>query len=737
MKRILINASQPEEIRTALVDGQTLYDLDIEIPYRGHKKGNIYKAQVTHVEPSLEAAFVNYGADRHGFLPFKDINPTYLGADGEVGQNIKEGMDLIVQVIKEERNNKGASLSTFVTLIGRYLVLLPNNPKGGGISRRIEGNQRQELRQKIEKLELSEEHSIIVRTFGMGCSVEDLQWDINFLLQLWGMINSEFEKSSAPHFLFQESNVIIRSLRDYLRPNIGEVIIDEPSAYNLACAFINQVMPEYSDRIKLYNESVPLFSHYVIEQQIEKAFERRLKLPSGGSIVVDITEALTTIDVNSARSNQASDLEKTALNTNLEAADETARQLRLRDIGGLFVIDFIDMQLPENRLAVEERMRKAIKMDRARIQTNQISIFGLMELSRQRLRPSLEETIFDTCPQCDGQGRVRKMRSQILSILRAIEGDAQKLDSQEIQVICSIEISTFLTNEKRAVIDSIEKMHAVRILIIPQITMERHHYEIRRVGTQSNSIQDVANLQNQYTQSKTLELIANTASSARPVARPAIENVFPPKREAERKGFLYSLLTSLGFMINPKEGASKPVKTAKGKRQQQQKKATTTRSSKPSTRRSTASGEGRRQQPRKNVDSMPKKTSSRTKKTEQSSRARPAREKSSTSSDQRSRRIRERKEPTGKLQEIAISTASQNPVTSALTEQPDSNEARKKTEQLSKLNNGASQPVKEIINTAEVSVIHEKEASAVKREPPAYRRPANDPRNRQVDNTKE
>ena len=569
MKRILINATQPEEIRAALVDGQFLYDLDIENRTKEQKKANIYKGVVTRVEPSLEAAFVDYGSEKHGFLPFKEIKPEYLNN----GSNIKEGTEVIIQVEKEERGNKGASITTFLSLAGRYLVLLPANSQGGGISRRIEGTQREELREVMREVNLPKEHSVIVRTAGIGHSVEELQWDINYLVQLWDSIKTEADKVKGPHFLFQESNIIIRSIRDYLRPSIGEVVIDDPDAYNLACAFINQVMPEYTSKIQLYTDNLPLFNHFQIERQIETAFEREVHLPSGGSIVIDATEALTAIDVNSARSTRGSDIEETALNTNLEAADEVARQMRLRDMGGLFVIDFIDMLANKNRNAVEDRMRKALKIDRARIQTSRISSFGLMELSRQRLRPSLEETIFHACPRCEGQGKIRGMRSLALSVLRLSEQEAQKDNTLEVQIFSSLEVCTFLLNEKRTAIVNIEKLHGIRLVIVPQNDMVTPQYEIRRIREQ-----DEANNGSSY-QIKRQEESAERQANVSPLApignKPAIQTIFPgtaaprpvtaeSKSEQSNTGLLSSLLGGIASLFRsetetPKAEPKKPA----------------------------------------------------------------------------------------------------------------------------------------------------------------------------------
>lgn len=488
MKRMLINATQPEELRVALVDGQKLYDLDIEHTNRRQEKANIYKGKITRVEPSLEAAFVDYGAERHGFLSLKEISREYFSKqpneiEGRINIRdvIREGQEVIVQIDKEERGNKGAALTTFISLAGRYLVLMPNNPRVGGISRRIEGEDRSELKDALASLDLPTGMGTIVRTAGIGRSAEELQWDLDYLLQLWNSIKSEADNSAAPHFLFQESNVVIRAVRDYLRQDIGEVIIDTRSAYELASAFIKQVMPNYHSKVKLYQDSIPLFNRYQIESQIETAFEREVKLPSGGAIVIDVTEALVSIDINSSRATKGGDIEETATNTNLEAADEIARQLRLRDMGGLVVIDFIDMNSPKNQRAVEDRIRDALQMDRARVQVGRISRFGLLEMSRQRLRPSLGETSGHLCPRCNGQGTIRGTKSIALALLRMLEEEAQKERSSEVRAITPVAVASFLLNEKRKQISEIEKRHHCRVVIVPNPDMVTPHYHIQRL----------------------------------------------------------------------------------------------------------------------------------------------------------------------------------------------------------------------------------------------------------------
>jgi ribonuclease E len=485
---MLINATQPEELRVALVDGQKLYDLDIESRMRVQTKANIYKARITRVEPSLEAAFVDYGAERHGFLPLKEIAQEYFqkkGGNGEgrasISELVKEGQELIVQVDKEERGTKGAALTTFISLAGRYLVLMPNNPRAGGISRRIEGEERDQLRDAMSGLTIKDGMGVIVRTAGVGRSSEELQWDLDYLAQIWEAIGRAVEENSAPTLIYQENNVILRAMRDYLRQDIGEVLIDSADAHRQASEFIQQVMPTYESRIKRYEDPVPLFSRYQIETQIETAFQREVRLPSGGAIVIDPTEALVSIDINSARATRGADIEETALNTNLEAAEEIARQLRLRDMGGLIVIDFIDMNASRNQRAVENRMRDALEADRARVQVGRISRFGLMEMSRQRLRPSLEETTAIICPRCTGQGVIRNVRSLALSVLRILEEETLKERSAGVRAIVPVPIASFLLNEKRSDITAIEARNGVRIMIVPNPNMETPHFEVVRV----------------------------------------------------------------------------------------------------------------------------------------------------------------------------------------------------------------------------------------------------------------
>lgn len=492
MKRMLFNATQSEELRVAIVDGQKLIDLDIESAGKEQRKSNIYKGVITRIEPSLEAAFVNYGTDRHGFLPFKEVARSYFLNDAEGGRAriqdvLKEGQELIVQVDKDERGNKGAALTTFISLAGRYLVLMPNNPRGGGVSRRIEGEDRNELRDIMAQLEVPNGMSIIARTAGIGRNLEELQWDLNYLLQLWTAVESASTIQNGPFLIYQEGSLVIRAIRDYFQPDIGEILIDTPDIHEQAIQFMNHVMPGHVSRVKLYQDETPLFSRFQIEHQIETAFSREVRLPSGGAIVIDHTEALVSVDVNSGRSTKGSDIEHTAFNTNLEAAEEVARQLRLRDLGGLVVIDFIDMESQRNQRDVENRLREALHYDRARVQTGKISRFGLLELSRQRLRPSLGESNHIPCPRCHGTGHIRGIESTALHILRITQEEAMKENSKAIQVQLPVEAATFLLNEKRADIHKIEQRTGVEVVLIPNIHLETPNYTITRIKSDDSA----------------------------------------------------------------------------------------------------------------------------------------------------------------------------------------------------------------------------------------------------------
>jgi len=490
MKRMLINATHSEELRVAMVDGQQLFDLDIESRAREQKKANIYKARVTRVEPSLEAAFVDFGANRHGFLPLKEISREYFTGAGAKGggrvnikEVLKEGTEIIVQVEKEERGNKGAALTTFYSLAGRYLVLMPNNPRAGGISRRIEGDERDELKDAMSHLEIPKNMGAIIRTAGVGRTAEELQSDLDYLTTLADTIQKAADSGKAPFLIYQENNIIIRAIRDYLRDDIGEILIDTKEAFDQASEWVERVMPQFTTRIKFYESDVPLFSRYQIEGQIESAFQREVRLPSGGSLVIDPTEALVSVDINSSRATKGADIEETALNTNLEAADEICRQMRLRDIGGLIVIDFIDMNSPKNQRAVENRMRDALQVDRARVQVGRISRFGLLEMSRQRLRPSLGETSGIVCPRCNGLGTIRDVESSALAIMRLVEEEAMKETSSEIRAFLPISVASYLLNEKRAGLIDIETRTEVRVVIVPSPDLETPHYRVERIRT--------------------------------------------------------------------------------------------------------------------------------------------------------------------------------------------------------------------------------------------------------------
>ncbi len=526
MKRILINATQEEEVRVALVDGQLLYNLDIESPGKEQKKANIYKGKITRVEPSLEAAFVDYGADRHGFLPMKEIARSYF-PDGysfkgrpSIREVLKEGQEVIVQIEKEERGQKGAALTTFISLAGSYIVMMPNNPRAGGISRRIEGEERNALRDTLRKLDIPEGMGVIVRTAGVGKDEDELGWDLQVLLKLWEAIQ-EAGKKPAPFLIHQESDVIIRAIRDHFRANIGEIVIDDKEAYSRAVNHVKHVRPDFVNRIKFYEDKViPLFNRFQIEGQIESAFQREVRLPSGGSIVIDPTEALISIDINSARATKGADIEETAFNTNLEAANEIARQLRLRDMGGLVVIDFIDMVVSKHQRAVEAKIREAVVSDRARIQLGRISKFGLMEMSRQRLRPSLGESSQIVCPRCSGYGRIRGIESLALSLLRLLEEEATKPATKQVKAIVPVEVATFLLNEKRSVINSIENRHKAQLLILPNPHMDTPHFEVERLK------QDEASDEASYEVVETApELRYEPSTQVTDVEKPAIKGL--------------------------------------------------------------------------------------------------------------------------------------------------------------------------------------------------------------------
>lgn len=564
MKRMLINATQEEELRVALVDGQQLYDLDIESPGHEQKKANIYKGKITRVEPSLEAAFVDYGAERHGFLPLKEIARNYFpsGYSYQGRPNIKEvvreGQEVIVQIDKEERGTKGAALTTFISLAGSYLVLMPNNPRAGGISRRIEGDERTELKEALSGLTVPDGMGLIVRTAGVGKSPEELEWDLNVLLNHWDSIHKASQSRSAPVLIHQESNVIVRAIRDYLRRDVGEILIDNPVIFERAKSHIELVRPDFLNRVKLYKGEVALFNHFQIESQIESAFQREVRLPSGGSIVIDPTEALTSIDINSSRATKGGDIEETALQTNLEAADEIARQLRLRDLGGLIVIDFIDMTPVRHQREVENRLREAVHQDRARIQLGRISRFGLLEMSRQRLRPSLNESSSHICPRCQGQGVIRDNESLALSILRLIEEEAMKDNTEQVHAQVPVDVAAYLLNEKRSSIASLEQRNDVRVYIIPNQHLETPHYEVTRI--RQNEIPEAASYElkteiakpvYQPKQAQTIEreqpLLQGFVQAPQPAAPAAPSPVATPV--AEEPGLFGKLFKSLSNLF--------------------------------------------------------------------------------------------------------------------------------------------------------------------------------------------
>ena len=585
MKRMLFNATQPEELRVALVDGQRLYDLDIEAAGREQKKANIYKAKITRLEPSLEAAFVDYGGQRHGFLPLKEISRAYFDPSVDLGggkfnikEVLREGQEVIVQVEKEERGNKGAALTTFISLAGRYLVLMPNNPRAGGVSRRISGDDRNEIRDAMSDLNVPEDMGLIVRTAGVGRNVEELQWDLDYLMQLWTAIEKASQERSAPFLIYQESNVIIRAIRDYLRNDISEILIDDKETYDKAREFMQLVMPHNLNKIKLYKDRVPLFTRFQIESQIETAFQREVRLPSGGAIVIDHTEALLSIDINSARSTKGGDIEETALNTNGEAADEIARQLRLRDLGGLIVIDFIDMTSTRNQREVENRLKEALRMDRARVQIGRISRFGLLEMSRQRLRPSLGESSQIVCPRCQGQGTIRGTESLALSILRIIEEDAMKEQTGKIVVQLPVNVATFLLNEKRQSLNDIESRQQVTVVLIPNASFESPHYEIQRIRS-SELPADIAAAPSSYElrteREEETELMAEV-SKATP-EEPAVKGVVPlqpvpEQTKPEAPGLIRRIISSLFAKPGPAEEKGKKEQVSSQRRPPQTRK---------------------------------------------------------------------------------------------------------------------------------------------------------------------
>jgi len=578
MKRMLINATQPEELRVAVADGQVLIDLDIEVPSQEQKKSNVYKGRITRVEPSLEACFVDFGSERHGFLPFKEICPDcYLpsakNVEGKLAirDAVKEGQELIIQVEKEERGNKGAALTTYISLAGRYLVLMPTNPKAGGVSRRISGEDRDDLREQLQQVLAPDNVGIIVRTAGVGREAEELQWDLDYLLQLWEAIEKAASENKAPFLIYQESNLFIRALRDHLRNDIGEILIDNEKVFKDALEFVQQVMPHNARKLKLYVDDVPLFNRYQIESQIETAFARTVHLPSGGSVVIDYTEALLSIDINSARATKGTDIEDTAYKTNIEAADEIARQLRLRDLGGLIVIDFIDMMDRKHQRNVEERLRHALQIDKARVQTGRISRFGLLEMSRQRLRPSIGESSQEPCPRCEGHGTIRSTESLALSILRLVEEESMKEFTGQVIVQAPSSVANYLLNEKRSALIEIERRHELPVLVLANEYMERPRFEIHRIR-KSDISEDPSY---SHVEQPKAELVASSETQAAlaasaPVAavsgvlhsRPAPVRQEPKVEEKPRQGFFGQLFSKLFSAPTPAAEEKKPTSRA-------------------------------------------------------------------------------------------------------------------------------------------------------------------------------
>jgi len=541
MKRMLINATQAEELRVAIVDGQSLYDIDIEQSAKEQRKSNIYKGRITRLEPSLEAAFVEYGVDRHGFLPLKEIAREYFQPGTNPDKNtlkecLREGQEVVIQVDKEERGNKGAALTTFISLAGRYMVLMPNSPNAGGVSRRIEGEDRQALKEALDAINIPDDMGVIIRTAGVGRDAEELQWDLNYLLQVWRAICDAALSKPAPFLIYQESRLIVRALRDYLRGDVNEILVDTQAMYDEAREFMQQVMPNALRKLKLYGDPIPLFNRFQIESQIENAYERNVRLPSGGALVIDQTEALTSVDVNSARATKGGDIEETALQTNLEAAEEVARQLRLRDLGGLVVIDFIDMSSTKAQRQVEDRLQNALKHDRARVQIGRISRFGLLEMSRQRLRPSLGESSQMVCPRCDGHGRVRSVESLSLSILRVVEEHAMKENTGQVLVQAPSQIANYLLNEKRRAITEIEQRHDSPIIIVADPALDIPHYTVTRL--RENELGEESSKPSYHrTSPRKLELHALTKNQLNIPPAPAVTKVQPvqpmPNRPVE------------------------------------------------------------------------------------------------------------------------------------------------------------------------------------------------------------
>ncbi len=615
MKRMLINATQPEELRVAIADGQHLIELDVETPAKERKKSNIYKGKITHIEPSLEAAFVDYGADRHGFLPIKEVAPAYYinePKDGNKRPHIKdvlqEGQEIVIQIDKEERGNKGAALTTYISLAGRYLVLMPSNPGAGGVSRRIAGEERNELREVLSSLTVPEDMGLIVRTAGVGKSGEELQWDLDYLVSVWTAITTATQNRPSPFLIYQESKLIIRAIRDYLSKDVGEILIDDETLYQEACDFMQQVMPQNLSKVKFYTDEVPLFTRYQIESQIEAVFQQEVRLPSGGAIVIDHTEALIAIDINSGRATQGSDIEETALKTNMEAAVEIARQLRLRDLGGLVVIDFIDMTPARNQREVENCIKEALRPDRARIQVGRISRFGLLEMSRQRLRSSLAEYSQSTCPRCSGRGRVRNVESLALSILRVIEEEAMKDGTVKIITQVPVNVATFLLNEKRQDILAIESRQKTHVVLVPNTAMETPHYEVSRVKQDGSSENLTDQPSYEIAQPAENEVIANAFAEKPVIEKPAVGRIKPsgPAPTQSMGSGVFKRIFSGFFGGNSSNKQEEAVKSSETEEPKEQK--TTAR---PNQRNRGRTGNNRRRNTNRNSGTQQKRSPNR------------------------------------------------------------------------------------------------------------------------------
>jgi ribonuclease E len=661
MKRMLINATQPEELRVAVADGQILIDLDIEVPSQEQKKANVYKGRITRVEPSLEACFVDFGSERHGFLPLKEICPaTYQPSakkvDGKVSirDAVKEGQELIVQVEKEERGNKGAALTTYISLAGRYLVLMPTNPKAGGVSRRISGEDRQDLREQLQNVIAPDNVGIIVRTAGVGREAEELQWDLDYLVQLWSAIDKAAQEKPASFLIYQESNLFIRALRDHLRNDIGEILIDDAKVYQDAREFVQQVMPHNVRKLKHYQDDVPLFSRFQIETQIESAFARTVHLPSGGSLVIDHTEAMLSIDINSARATKGTDIEDTAYKTNLQAADEIARQLRLRDLGGLIVIDFIDMMDRKHQRQVEERLRHALQIDKARVQTGRISRFGLLEMSRQRLRPSLGESSQESCPRCNGYGTIRSIESLALSILRLLEEESMKDFTGQTIVQAPPKVANFLLNEKRKALSNIEARHDVPIIILANEYMQRPKFEIHRVRqseiTDEPSFNRIEQPQAELVASSETQAAAAVAAPAPVVTGVTHSRPAPTPVKKEKTGFFGQFFAKLFSGTEEEPTPAKKIEKKKqaGKKKTARRQAQQPRQGQQGQRRS---GESRRGGSRRGGKKTTQRASEGSRQTKKTGRKKAASKKSQQTSGKPGKTTQQQKPSGGAPQE--------------------------------------------------------------------------------------